>query len=121
MDLIQKYWKDIILVLLGFSFASGWLYHNNSLEDVIAIADARYKEEKDLLEKAHKRELEERDEALEAYERVVASLEKQYLRRIEQLERERDKRQGEIARIRKNKPEELRAIIEDEFGFEYVE
>ena len=74
MELIQKYWKDILLVLLGFSFVSGWLYHNNSLEDVIAIADARYKEEKDLLEKAHKRELEERDEALEAYERVVASL-----------------------------------------------
>jgi SMC interacting uncharacterized protein involved in chromosome segregation len=119
-DLVRKYWKEALIVVLVITVGVSVFVDDGSIQDALDLALERHSEELETLTRLHEEELAKKEAALENYENQIKQLEQDYQKQISQLEKEISKRQREVRDLRANKPEALAEVITEKFGFEYV-
>tara|TARA_Y100000310_G_scaffold79162_1_gene75833 strand:- start:4171 stop:4581 length:411 start_codon:yes stop_codon:yes gene_type:complete len=115
------YWY--IPLLISWAIIA-WLIFRNSgmgIADILYAAEESYRNQIDILNKAHKEEVKERDEVIKRYQDTIEKLEEERRKKNEELTEKERKRIKELAEKYKNDPEAFVREIADKFGFEYVE
>ena len=117
----KTYWY--IPLLLSWAIIAWLIFRNSGMSntDILYTAEESYRKQVDTLNKAHKEEIEKRDEAIRRYQDTIEKLEEERKRKNEELTEKEKKRIKEIAEKYKNDPETYAREIADKFGFEYVE
>ena len=89
--------------------------------DVLYSAEKSQREQIEILNESHEREIQKRDEVLKRYEKTIKQLEEERKRKNEELTSKEKKRVKELAEKHKDDPEAFAREIADKFGFEYME
>ena len=118
---MKNHWKEVALVVLSAIVIGKMQYDMNELQKVYAAARVSYEEQIVGLQKIHDQELEERERALEQYEKEMARIEREYRKGLQEAQRKADRDERTFERNHTEAPAELIAEIENQFGFEYVE
>ena len=121
LQFLKNHWKEVALVVLSAIVIGKMQYDMNELQKVYAAARVSYEEQIVGLQKIHDQELEERERALEQYEKEMARIEREYRKGLQEAQRKADRDERTFERNHTEAPAELIAEIENQFGFEYVE
>jgi len=117
----KTYWY--IPLLLSWAIIAWLLLRSSStnIMDVLYSAEKSYRDQIEILNESHEREIQKRDEVLKRYEKTIKQLEEDRKRKNEELTTKEKKRVKELAEKHKDDPEAFAREIADKFGFEYVE
>ena len=114
---IKKQWKFFsgigvaILIMVVARNSSG-------LKSVISRVREDYEKDIDVIEKAHKKEIEDRDTAIERYKSSMDQIEKNYKDRKETLDKKKAKEIEKIILENAEDPDEITRRISEITGFE---
>ena len=114
-SLCKKYWQ----LLLGAAIPIViWLLTRNSdsLKEVLANTNNRYKREIDIIEDAHQREIESRAASVTRYQLAISQIEKEYENRSEELSNQKLKAVKAILKENSNNPEDITKKISELTG-----
>ena len=78
-----------------------------------------YKKEIEVLESSHKKEVQQRNEAIKKHNEDIKKLEENYSGKKENLSVEKRSRYLELVKMYDSDPESINKILEKEFGFKY--
>lgn len=114
---VKKYWQLITAVIL---FGIGFFWFNsrsNSLADILEQNRKRHEEELDAIQKAHDKELKDKQIALEKMQETLAQIEKQYELAQKDLDAKKKKEIEQIIKDTQDDPEELARLLQESTGF----
>jgi hypothetical protein len=117
----KTYWY--IPLLLSWAVIAWLVFRNSgvSIADILHNAEQNYRDQVNILNKAHGEEIKKRDEVVKRYQDTIEKLEEERKKKNEELTEKEKKRVKEAAEKYKNDPEAYAREIADKFGFEYVE
>ncbi len=116
-----KNWKEILVVvsLLAVSIKTQMDYR--ALNKAYEISKEETRERIDALQAIHSEEIARREDALNTYKKALRALRKDYEKKQQELEAEKQKRLQTYERLFSHNKEALSNEIIDTFNFEYVE
>jgi len=100
-----------------------WLLFRKGSEAkrVLEIRSESYEEQINAINKAHKEEIQKRDEILRKYDETIKKIEEEFEKKNEELDNKKRKSVKELVKKYYNEPDALAEMIAEEFGFDYVE
>ena len=117
----KHHWKILALIVWTIII---WVISRNNAKTMLKVLDTArqsYEEEIDVLNRTHQQELEEHAQAIERYQAVIGSIERQYEEQRDELSFDKRARIKELVDSFKEDPDALNDALKEEFGFEYVE
>jgi sensor histidine kinase YesM len=117
----KAYWH--IPLLVSWVIIAWLIFRNSriSIADILFTAEESYRNQIDILNKAHDDEILKRNNVIKRYQDTIEKLEEERKKKNEELTEKEKKRIKELAEKYKNDPEAYVREIADKFGFEYVE
>ena len=118
---LKTYWY--IPLLLSWAIIA-WLVLRQSptrVLDVLKQAEDSFKQQLDIITRAHEEEISKRDEVIRRYQLTIKQLEEERRKKNEELTEKEKKRIKELAEKHKEDSEGFVKDIADNFGFEVVE
>ena len=112
-----------IPLLLSWAIIA-WLVLRQSpsrVMDVLKQAEDSFKQQLDIITRAHEEDIKKRDEVIRRYQLTIKQLEEERRKKNEELTEKEKKRIKELAEKHKEDPEGFIKDIADNFGFEVVE
>ena len=120
LDFVIKHWREIALVILALIVVGKMRYDYRQLEMAYEASQKSLQEQIEGLQEIHKKEIEQREEALKDYREMMAELELKLLERQKEIEEDREEaRERHIYEFTHDK-ESLAKYLEEEFGIVYV-
>lgn len=120
LDFVIKHWREIALVILALIVIGKMRYDYRQLEMAYEASQKSLQEQIEGLQEIHKKEIEQREEALKDYREMMAELELKLLERQKEIEEDREEaRERHIYEFTHDK-ESLAKYLEEEFGIVYV-
>ena len=119
--MLKTYWY--VPLLLSWAIIA-WLVlgkRSSVVSNILYSAEKSYRDQVRILERVHTEEMSKRDVVLARYLKTIQSLESELEKRKLYLRDSEKERVKELAEQYKNKPDEYTKKIAEEFGFEYVE
>ena len=117
----KHHWK--IAVVAAWTLII-WVVARKNVSAYAKVLDTTingYKKEVEVLENAHNTEIEKRNEAIRKHNEALTKLEKHYERSLDDLTIKKRARYLELLAQYDGDPENINKLLEDEFGFKYVE
>ena len=117
----KTYWY--IPLLLSWTIIAWLIFRNSgmSIADILHTAEESYRNQIDILNKAHDDEILKRDNIIKRYQDTIEKLEEDRRRKNEELLNRERRLIKELAEKYHSDPEAYAREIADKFGFEYVE
>lgn len=118
---LKQHWQIPFLVIWSVLV---WVVARRNTDALIEVIEAKkdsYKKQVAVLKKTHNDELLKREELVEKYEKTLENVEERFLEDKKELT---EKQKNDIKRViikSKGNPDEIRAKIEEQFGFNFVE
>ena len=118
---IKTYWQ--IPFLFAWSIIIFLLSRKNSQAaiEVISAKNESYKKQINELKNRHHSEIIERDKLIEQYHKTIAEVEKKYAEKQKTLKKKEKKKIKEIVKKSKGEPHVIKAEIEKDFGFTFID
>jgi len=117
---IKKYWYLPALAIYAFAT---WVFFRGKAQkavDVYLSTRQRYEEQLEVINKAHKEEIEKRDRILEEYTKILEAIENEYALNKKSLDDKKKREVKELIKKHLDDPKELAKLISKEYGFEYA-
>jgi len=112
----RQYWRWLIFVIAVLvSYALG-KRDKNKLKEQARLAKEMYVKEKEVIERAHKLELEKKEEAQKRYSEAVIKIEKKHEEDQWNLTHAKKEAVKRMVKKAKNDPDEIDRILEEELG-----
>tara|TARA_Y100000114_G_C11714430_1_gene305202 strand:- start:702 stop:1127 length:426 start_codon:yes stop_codon:yes gene_type:complete len=118
---LKEYWQIPFLVFWSILVYIMTRRNTEALVEVLETRKESYKKQMEILKNNHNNELLRRDRLLATYQEALDKLEKKYLDRKEELTDLQKNQVKEIVIKSKGNPEEIKKIIQEEFGIFYVD
>lgn len=118
---LTKFWKEILILLLFGIIFSLWYHDHSSLIEAMEISNKSHQEQLSIAQESLQREIEKKDALTKEYLENIEKIKSDFESTKDELERLRQDRKGQIINDRTERPEEVARLIEDAFGFTYVE
>tara|TARA_Y100000296_G_C5176910_1_gene260626 strand:- start:242 stop:646 length:405 start_codon:yes stop_codon:yes gene_type:complete len=117
----KHHWK--IIAVAVWTLVVWFISRKNAsaLQGVLAATVDSYKKEVEILENSHNSELEKRNETIVAHNKALDQLEEKYAGSSNDLTTKKRSRYLELLALYDEDPENINKILEEEFGFNYVE
>jgi len=116
LEFLKKNWLLIALIVGGAIYVHMRL---SNAEEILKLTVESQNNQMAEVQKYHKKEIEERDKALQEYQNKVKSLEDDYNKKSADLLAEKRKKIQIIVKYYDN-PEKLISKIQEMYGFRYV-
>ena len=97
------------------------LRKRNEAEAVLAIRDSSYKAQIETINKAHKEEIQKRDEILKKYAVIIRELEEKYKENQEKLDNKKKNEVKKLVEEFNDNPDGLAKMLAEKYGIDYVE
>ena len=97
------------------------LRRKDEAKAILEIRSRSYQDQIDAINKAHKEEIEKRDQILEKYTKTISRLEEEFAKNNKELTEEKKKSVKEIVEKYYDDPDTLAIMIGKRFGFKYTE
>ena len=120
LQFAKKNWKEILIVICLLLVIGKMRYDYKQLESAYITTQESLQNQIEGLQEIHKRELENREEALRDYEEQLVAIEERYEMSKEELDRLKKKKQEDFTKDFVDDPRALIEEIESIFGFDYV-
>jgi len=117
---LKHNWKAPFVVLVAL-FTWLVLRKKNVAEQILKVREASYKAQIDAIDKAHKEEIQKRDEILKKYSETITRLEEEFAKDNKELDAKKKKSVKEIVEKYYDNPDALAKMIGKRFGFKYSE
>jgi len=117
---IKKYWYLPALAIYAFAT---WVFFRGKSQkavDVYLSTRKSYEEQLEVINKAHKEEIEKRDRILEEYTKILEAIENEYALNKKSLDDKKKREVKELIKKHLDDPKELAKLISKEYGFEYA-
>ena len=117
---LKQHWQIPFLVIWSVLI---WVMARRNTDALIEVIEAKkdsYKKQIEVLKKTHNDELLKREELVEEYEKTLENVEEKFLEDKQELT---EKQKNDIKKViikSKGNPDEIRAKIEEQFGFNFV-
>lgn len=119
LDFIVNHWREIALVILALTVFAKMRYDYRQLEAAYEVSQNSLQEQIAGLQEIHRREIEQRDQALSDYRELMAELELRLLEGQKEIEEDREEtRERHIYEFTHDK-DSLATDLEEEFGIVY--
>ena len=118
---IKNYWYIPALIIYTLVM---WIFlRKPSLQflEVLSMSKEKYEQHIEIIDKTHKEEIKRRDDNLEKYKTIIASLEKHYEDKEEELDEKKKKEVKKIIEKHENNIDALAKEISEKYGLGYVE
>ena len=121
LPFVLKNWKILLILALSAALFFKMRGDYKALEDAMETARSSYEAQIEGIRRIHKDEMDMQMRLVEEYQAEINDLREDYEHNREELERERNRKIGEIEREWSDHPEGVAEQIKMEFGFDYVE
>ena len=119
LDFIVNHWREIALVILALTVFAKMRYDYRQLEMAYEASEKSLQEQISGLQDIHRREIEQREQAIDDYRELMAELELRLLEGQREIEEDREEaRERHIYEFSHDK-ESLANDLEEEFGIVY--
>ena len=119
LDFIVNHWREIALVILALTVFAKMRYDYRQLEMAYEASEKSLQEQISGLQDIHRREIEQREQAIDDYRELMAELELRLLEGQREIEEDREEaRERHIYEFSHDK-ERLANDLEEEFGIVY--
>lgn len=100
-----------------------WLLFRNKSQalEVLQIRSESYEDQIRVIENAHKKEIEKRDQILQKYDDILNQLEKDYKDKNMDLNKKKKEEVKKIVKEYNDRPDDLAKILAEKYGLNYVE
>jgi len=118
---IKNYWYVPALIIYTLVM---WIFlRKPSLQflEVLSTSKEKYEKHIEIIDKTHEEEIKRRDDNLEKYKTIIASLEKHYENKEEELDEKKKKEVKKIIEKHENNIDALAKEISEKYGLGYVE
>jgi len=112
----RQYWRWLIFVVAVLVSYFLGKKDKGKLEEQARLAKEMYVKEKEAIERAHKLELQKKEEAHKRYSEAVVEIEKKYEEDQWNLTHAKKEAVKQMVKKAKNDPEEVDRILEEELG-----
>ena len=108
--------------VIVYTLALWFLFKNKAgALEVLQVRSESYEDQIKAIEKAHKKEIEARDQILKNYDNVLTQLEKDYEEKNMKLDTKKKKEIKKIVKEFNDRPDDLAKILAERYGIDYVE
>ena len=117
---IKKYWYLPALAIYAFAT---WVFFRGKSQKAVEVRRTTrksYEEHLEVINKAHKEEIEKRDRILEEYTKILEAIENEYALNKKSLDDKKKREVKELIKKHLDDPKELAKLISKEYGFEYA-
>ena len=118
--ILKNYWYVPALIIYTLVVWAVFRKDNTKLLKMFDIADEKYKEEIDILNRVHNAQMEERNKLIEEHKNILENIEKEYDIKMGDLEGKKKKELNKIIRESKDNPEKIAEEMSRLFGIKNV-
>ena len=116
---IKKYWQLPVLAVYTFIL---WIFFRDKAQKAVEVylsSRQSYEDQIEVINNAHKEEIQKRDRILEEYTKVLEAIEGEYTLSRKNLDDKKKKEVKELVKKHLDDPKELAKLISEEYGFQY--
>ena len=117
---LKNYWYVPALIVYTLAMWIVFRKDNKRLIKMFDIADQKYREEINILNKTHKEEIEKRNMLIEEHRIILENIEEEYDVKIDDLEKKKKKELDKVVRENKENPDKLAEEMSKLFGVKNV-